>query len=286
MNYYIQLFLARHCNQSCYYCNIHRGSNTTECDISKLKFILDNCGPNLGVELTGGEIGLINNIDEVFKTVHDHKNVKDIIVLSNGLIRKRGVDWLNRVEYKEHLIKDINGTEIIKFYDLDFTDMAINILVATELTTKSIVDNWDYFKETEIVSNKFFIKLMNAKTHNIRRYVYKATELFRLLNDKRHLKMIECFKDSNLHVDQKKLCSLNPPHTYIDFDDWRIGHCAIPFDCKRSDVTIENLNKLIKGELFGPCKYCESCYTFDDGSDKASFIIKSKKGQYANRSYR
>jgi len=285
MSYYIQLFLTRNCNQTCYYCSIYRNANEIECDISKLNWVLSNSPKNVNIELTGGEVGLITNIDDVFKTAYDHPNVGKIIVLSNGLIRKQGVDWLDKVEYHEHLIKDIQGREIIKFYDLDFYH-SNNIIVGTEMTVKSILFNWDYYKTTEFVTDKFKIKLMNDKTHNIKHYIVQATELYTLLKNKRELKMIEAFKDNSLYKDIKSICSLNPPHPYIDFEDNMIGHCAIRFNiCEKVKLTESNYKKLPFGKLFGEYNYCQSCYAFDPGHEKASFILKSRRGEFRNRSY-
>lgn len=286
MSYYIQLFLTRRCNQDCYYCSIYRGSSTIECDISKLKWVLNYSPKNVSVELTGGEIGLLKNLDDIIKTVYDHDNVGKIIVLSNGLVRKIGVDWLDKVIYTEHLIKDIKGTEIVKFYDLDFYH-SNNIIVGTEMTIKSILFNWDYFKNTEFVTDKFKIKLMNDKTHNIKHYVVQAQELYKLLGNDRELKMIEAFKNESIYRNAKTLCSLNPPHTYIDFEDNVIGHCAVRFNvCDKVELNENNYRKLPYGTLFKQCEYCQSCYAFDPGYEKASFILKSRKGEFRNRSYK
>ena len=107
--YYLQLFLTRNCNQSCYYCSIFRNKATEEVDLAKLKYILDEGPSDMAIEMTGGEIGLIPNLDNVFKLIHNHQSVKKIIVMSNGLVRKNGVDWLalDKVDYVEHLVKDI-----------------------------------------------------------------------------------------------------------------------------------------------------------------------------------
>jgi len=287
MNYHIQFFLTRNCNQSCYYCSIFRDGITEEVNLTRLKYILDAGPSNVTVEMTGGEVGLIPNLDAVFKLIYGHRSVKRIIVMSNGLVRKNGVDWLDKVEYVEHLVKDIKGIDIIKFYDMNFDVNATNIIVATEITTKSILYNWDHFKNSEIMNDNFFIKLMNNKTHDIKKYTDQALSLFSLMGDNRQYKMVKCFLNKQLYVSQKKICSMNPPHTYIDFDDNVIGHCAVNFQgCDKKPFTIKNYDLLPSGELFSDCNYCTSCYSFDDGNDKAAYLIKSKKGDFMNRSYR
>jgi len=283
--YFIEFFLTRNCNQSCYYCGIFKENKTVEVDIDRVKYILDNSPSNLGIEMTGGEIGLIKNLDDVFKAIYNHKHTKHILALSNGLIRVRGVDWLDKVEYIEHLIKDIKGTDVEKFYDIEFLETATNIIVATEMTTKSLLFNWDHFKHTEFVTDKFFIKPMN-KTRNILRYAPQAIELFKLLGNKREIKMTQCAKDTNLYANQKQLCCLNTPSPFVDFDENVIGHCAITFhDCKTVPFTVKNYKKLPYGELFNDCEYCKTCHAFDDGEGKINFILESKRGNFQNRNY-
>jgi len=289
MNYYLELFLTRYCNQDCYYCSIFKTGKQTECDISKIKYVLDHVPNNTVITMSGGEIGLITNIDEAFKTIHNHKNVKGVIALSNGLIRKRGVDWLDKVEYVEHPIKDIVGRDIIKFYpDLPYVYNNVNVIVATEKTVKSLLDHWDYFKDTEFVTDKFYIKIMAFKTHSIISYLNDIERLFTLLKTPQ-LRMVESARHLDSNQSQKILCMLNPPYPFIDLDNDLIGHCASSHGrCKRVPLTVENLNLLPQGLLFNDCDYCQSCYTYDDGisKSKAKLLLKSRHGEFQNRSYR
>jgi len=286
MSYYLELFLTRNCNQNCYYCNIFTHNEEVEVDIERLKHVLTLIPTNTTVEMTGGEIGLIINIDDVFKTIYDHKNIKGIIALSNGLIRQRGVDWLDKVEYVEHLIADIKGRHITKFYNMDFIDGAKNIIVATETTVTSLLENWNFFKKTEFVTDKFFIKLMNNKTHDIKNYSDKAIHLFTLLKDSRQIFLITSFNNPEIGAHKKLLCEANSPSPFIDFDQWEIGHCAIEYgETKRLPFTIKNIKRLPYGDLFGRCEYCDKCYSFDDGKNKIRYIMESRKGNFKNRDY-
>ena len=61
--YFIELLATRQCNQDCYYCTTKEEmSGYIEVDLDYLKWVLDQCPDNLGVEMTGGEIGLLTNI--------------------------------------------------------------------------------------------------------------------------------------------------------------------------------------------------------------------------------
>lgn len=289
INYYLEFFLTRYCNQDCYYCSIFKTGKETECDIDKIKHVLDLCPDNTIITMSGGEIGLIKNVDDVYKIIRDHKNVKGIIALSNGLLRKRGVDWLGDVEYVEHPIKDIIGTDVIKFYDMPYLfNDNLNIIVGTEMTVKSVLFNWDYFKNTDFVTDKFYIKIMANKTHSILKYAAQCEELFTLLNSTQ-LRMVDAAKHPEKYNAHQKLCMYNPPYPYIDFDENLIGHCASSHGrCNKVEFTDENFRLLLKGMLFNNCDYCLNCYTFDHSErvSKAKMLLSCKKGIFQNRTYR
>ena len=286
--FYTQFFLTRNCTKYCYYCSVFKGHKETEVDMDYLKYVLEYIPQNSAIEMTGGEIGLVTNIDDVFKTIYDHKNVKKVLALSNGYLRVIGVDWLDKVEYSEHLIYDINGRDIEKFYDLDFTDKGKTVLVTTEKTTRSILENMDYFRDMGLFTDKFFIKIMNQKTHDISKYWYNVFELYTRLNDEYHINMALAFinKNKKPYDIKRNICMKNPPHCFIDFESDEIGHCAVLFHkSKRAVFNPENYVKLMKGELFDACDYCSGCYNYDDGLNKIENILRAKKGEYHNRSY-
>jgi hypothetical protein len=243
---------------------------------------------NTAVEMTGGEIGLIQNIDDIFKELYDNKKVKKIIALSNGLLRVRNVDWLDKVDYMEHLVFDIEGKNISKFYDIEFSPLGRTVVVTTKKTTESILNNVKYFKDLGLFTDKFFIKIMNQKTHDVSLYWNSLFDLFTILNDKYHIKMVNAFINSSDKIKTKrKMCMKNPPHCFIDFDTGELGHCAVMFQrSKRAMCSPENYKLLIRGELFESCEYCNECYNFDNGEDKIRYILNSKSGEYRNRSFK
>jgi hypothetical protein len=243
----------------------------------------------MGVELTGGEIGLIKNLDQLFTTVYDHPKVGHIMALSNGLIRVLGVDWIDKVEYWEHLIFDIDGKDVKRFYDLDLSQGHRYIIVTTETTTKSLLDNWEYFDNMGLFKRNFFYKIMNAKTHSIENYSGELMYFFHKLNDPYSTKMVEEFVTEG-GVDQKYLCSKNSPNPFVDFDTKELGHCAvfIPLS-RRVPFNKVNLIMNMRCSKFDPEEnyYCFSkCGVYDNGYDKGNIIRECKKGNYENRSYK
>ena len=103
--FFVEFMLTRSCNFTCNHCDVYDRNGKTKVDIEFLKYVLELCPDDLMVEMTGGEIGLITNIDEVYRVIQSHEKVKYIQVMSNGLMRQRGTTWLKDVyRYNEHLI--------------------------------------------------------------------------------------------------------------------------------------------------------------------------------------
>ena len=273
--YFIELILTKKCNQDCYYCNIFEPESEVEIDIDFLKYVLGCLPDNTAVEITGGEIGLISNIEKAIVTIFDNKNIKKGIILSNGLLRCKTDAW-KLAEYWEHLIFDIDDLHIKKFYDLDLEEDHKYIIVTTEKTTKSVLKNWNHFEEIGLFRPNFFYKLMNGKTHTIQNYSEELIELYGRLNDKYCLDMLLHFRTKGVFLrDEKNLCSLDTPNPFIDFESKQVGHCAIFCQtCQKKEFSELNVKKLVERELFDKLDCCASCYAFDYG-----------KSENTNRSY-
>jgi MoaA/NifB/PqqE/SkfB family radical SAM enzyme len=274
--YFIELILTRKCNQACFYCTTH-SKGSTEVDIDYLKYVLDLLPDETGVELTGGEIGLIENIDEVYQTVKRHKNIMHIMVLSNGLMRLRNTSWLNEVEYWEHLIYEIEGKRIIKFYDeLGLDEDHRYIIVTTKNTIQSLLDNWDYFYDKGMFKENFFYKLMNHKSqYRIDDYHNDLFKFYSLIGNVYFIRMLLHWRFNSHLKDQKRLCQKYSPNPFIDFETKQLGHCAINVnESIKVDFNKENLQKMMKGDL-SQNTYCKHCYTFDNGKNRSMLNNRS-----------
>lgn len=269
--YYIELLLTKECNQKCYYCNTHNKDGKKEIDLDFLKYVL-NCLPSeTGVEIKGGEIGLIENIDEVYKLIKDSYNIKHIIVLSNGLIRKIGIDWLKDIEYWEHLIYDIEGKEIIKFYD----DLSLNedhkyVIVTTKTTTKSLLDNWKYFEDIGLLRENFFYKLMNNNgKKGIESYYNNLVKLYGKISNKYFSSMLTHYKIPKYLKSQKLKCMALSPNPFVDFETRELGHCSIHVtNSKRISFSKVTFDLFRNGFFKIDEPYCELCYSFDCGRNR------------------
>lgn len=268
--YYIELILTTNCNQDCYYCNIFNEHKIVEVDLNYLDYVLINLPDNCGVEITGGEIGLISNIDEVILKILQSNKIKHTTVLSNGLIKFKSDLWKECDEYWEHLIFDIDEKEIKKFYDLNLDENHKYIIVTTETTTKSILNNWDHFNNLGLFKKNFFYKLMNGKTHTIKNYTKELFELYGKLKDKYCLDMLMHFSTNGKFMKkEKQLCMINTPNPFIDFETKQLGHCAIFHpDSQTVPFSSKNVKDLTDRVLFDNFKCCSKCYCFDNGKDR------------------
>jgi hypothetical protein len=272
--YHIQLMLTRECNKSCYYCTTHSNDYGVEVDIGFLRYVLNLCPEETAVELTGGEIGLIDNLDDVYRIVKDNPRVKHIRALSNGMLRMLNVDWIKDVEYWEHLIYDIMQKDIKKFYDLDLEQDHKYVIVTTQITTHSLLSNWKYFEDMGLFRPNFFYKLMNHKSNSsINNYFGDLCTLYRRLNDVYCQRMLihyyaERRFNHSPYADKKELCSKWSPNIYVDLQKRKIGHCAMNLE-KTVEVSFneKNLLDMSRGLYKDPC--CEDCYSFDNGKGRS-----------------
>ena len=266
---------TKKCNKKCYYCTTH-SDDGIEVDLDFVKYVLDSCPNDLGVELTGGEIGLIQNVDAFYRTVREHSHVKHIKVLSNGLLRHCGVDWLKDVEYWEHLIYDIKDKEIIKFYPLDLEQKHTYVIVTTELTTISLIENWVYFENMGMFRDNFFYKIMNHKSNtDIGNYFNELFRLYVKLKNRYFLKMMIHYLDKSVMKNEKLLCQKYSPNTYVDLQTKQLCHCAMNVNLSNKvEFSKENLNRLMNGE-FSENSYCAKCYSFDNGKNRSEINNRS-----------
>lgn len=295
--YFLELILTKKCNKSCYYCNVHEMTKykdfKIELDLDFLKYILNYIPKNTMIEFCGGEPGLISNLDDAFSIVYYHKNVKAVQIMSNGLVRLSDYDWLEKenVWYCEHLIDEIDGTNIKKFYNnLNFIEKPRwrYVVVTTHKTTYSLFMNYDYFKKLGFFRDMFWYKIMNPKTHGVGPFVILLEALFKRLEKENYidskftLKRINTIKGKDLNAQtEKRLCGFNSPQPTIDFETKELVHCgAYLSDSKRIDYDPTDFLKHLHCQLFKPQWYCETCYIYSDNQMKS--IISCKKGEFYN----
>jgi hypothetical protein len=81
------------------------------------------------------------------------------------------------------LIFDIVGKKITKFYDLSL--VSINrrhrfVIVTTEQTLNSVLDNFDYYKDKGLFDKRFWFKIIVPKSYSIT-FLDKLYEFYKRL---------------------------------------------------------------------------------------------------------
>lgn len=260
----VEFLLTKHCDQSCDYCNVFCNSKfkkNPEVDLDFLKYVISCLNFKSKIILGGGEPGTITNIDEVYKLLRDNKNILEIRLLSNGLCRKIGIEWLNEIEYFEHLIKYIDNKKIVKFHDLELIDKSVNksIIVTSELTIKSLLNNFDYFYFEKLFEEYFLYKLFIEKTKKIDTFKEEIFLFFKKINQE-HL--LYGFEKDKL---KSNLCSKYPYMLSIDFENKNLLHCnSQSIICKHIPFSKQNFYLALKGNIFHYEEYCNSCHVYNN----------------------
>ena len=307
--YYLEFILTTKCNQQCDYCNVYNMNSSKtklEVDIDFLKYILRYIPNNTKIEFCGGEPGLLTNLDEAFNIVTSNEKVKEIQVMSNGLVRLNNYDWLenSNVTYYEHLIKDITGVNIEKFYnELEFIKKPRwkYVIVTTYKTITSLLENLEYFDSINLFGDMFWYKMMNPKTKGIYNFIPELEKFYEYLinknsskNDKSTLlekiynkavlERLNNINNSKTNDTIKNFCSLNSPLPTINFETKEIVHCgAVLGVCKRYKFTKNNFLEHLKCNLFTNYnQYCKDCYIFENQTPQS--ILSCRKGKFYNRS--
>lgn len=287
--FFIELLLTNNCNAHCNYCSFTKNvSQTSEVDIDYLRYILKCLPCDLFLEISGGEPGLISNLDDVILTLVNSKNCKKIQIMSNGLVRHNNIfnsifcDPLIESKlhlYNEHLILNIDKNNILeKLYNYDFLhyNKYRNIIVLTP----SVLNNISVKFMNEIKPFTIF-KILIPNTLKTTSDYYKKLNAFKSIIFEPYL------NDIKYTASRRKLCGCYSHNPSIHLQFKKIYHCTIFHTvCDKKEVSKDNLEKLLKGTLFTYKDYCSTCNFYDlDESKYQKYINVKKNKTYTNRSY-
>lgn len=292
--YFLEFILTTKCNQQCEYCNVfdlNKDDTKLEIDIDFLKHILKHIPDNTKIEFCGGEPGILTNLNEAFNITYSNPKVKQIAVMSNGAVRLKDYDWLTykNVSYFEHLIYDLNGTNIEKFYDLDFIENPNwkYVIVTTQNAIKSLLTNFDYYKNEGFFDDKFWYKIMNPKISGVESFIDDVELFYKKLKkissqpyiDFTLERLNEIKNPSERGLALKKLCCLNSPLPTINFETKELVHCGAFLEhSKRYKFSEDNFNQHLKCNLFKDFyQYCKDCYIYTNGKPKSIISCKNNK---------
>ena len=219
----IQILLSRKCNQNCDYCDIWNKTDNSEVDLNYLKEILEKIDHDkFAITLSGGEIGIIPNLIEIFDLIYSFN--KRIKIMSNGAVRINYPELLPKCElYHEHLIKTANENKLIKFYDLDYVkgENTRNIVVLDESLVDYLLRNPKEIIRMNQVNTLF--KQLESKVYSNKTFRNKTSEVMKLAGNDKLLKI----KSEKILNKYRKWCWENTPQIYVDIEGKRIGRCAV-----------------------------------------------------------
>jgi len=288
--YYVQIIPSKRCNQSCYYCDLSNDlkniDEEIQIDMDYFKWCIDTMGRhtnNLMIEISGGEPGLLSNLEEALIFLKNHSSVKKTQLMSNGLVRLKRPNLIHLVDsYFEHLVESIKDKQIHKFYDLEFMDFkhTRNVIVLDKNTTDALLKYKDFYSDF-YDEDKFWLKLFVERTFS-NTFKEKTTKLFKNINSEYAKFNIDRLNNKNTFG--KDVCSKIPWLPCIDIEDEKIIHCAYHDFTDRitKKLNAENLIKLIDGKLFvsdGQPSYCKECYHFYDDPLFLMRVNKSNRKQ-------
>jgi len=259
----ISILLTHNCNELCSYCNsfsIHKNYHKSiEVDLHKLhqiKKILKDLNIR-NIELTGGEIGLISNINDCIDIFKDF----NINIPTNGLYFEHNYIREN-IDYYFHFIKEIKDTQY-------YNHTATKIILNNSNVYNVIVGGIDMLKF--ILDNNFFLgssyfELMLSKTY-ILEYKWipnNGLEHYNSLFNLVHRKFPK-LKSSNTKTPNNNnlKCSIQSKNIKLDLDTMRISQC-VHIDDVWEDFTYQKLKKHLNAELFKFNPKCLDCTTFQN----------------------
>lgn len=290
------ILLTRKCNQRCYYCNHVEDSIYTEVDVDYLQYVLSIYHEyglnNLHIELSGGEPGIISNIEDVINLLMSLSYVQKITIMSNGTIRKLfdvAKVLLHKFQkpngYQEHCCLEIQDKNILYFdNDITFFNAPLyteSVLVLSEVTLDSLLDNFSYYQSMGLFDCNIHYKCMTPKIEYPSTDIINKTKKFynmlpsRSMKDTLYLSNIE--KD-NLSL-YRNICSKITKYQFIDLEYKNIGQCCLHVKhAPRFNITKENIHLTLQGKLFSLSSFCQKCYKFD--SNCLQYYLQRKQYCY------
>lgn len=265
---FLELIITKACNQSCYYCNVYdktkySKNDKIEVDLDFIDYVIKCHDFDLYLEISGGEPGLVSNLDEMYHRLVSYHNVKRIRIMSNGLVRLLGIDWIDDIDYCEHLIYDIKDRIIFNLYEnLKCSEKYINVIVCTPNVVESLLNHFVHFRDnTPIFNNNYWLKIMNPKTINFPpNFDKKVIKLYEKLGKIDEIRSYFCQNDV-----KRRLCAKYPYLPAIDVEAKKYLHCgAYGMVCESREITKENVELNRKGKLFQLTDYCKQCYIYNN----------------------
>jgi hypothetical protein len=235
----VDFYLSKSCNKSCHYCTAWtREMRNLVVDMDFLRRCVEYLSPYpTRICLLGGEPGLIKNLDQVIAEIRKHPNLI-VQVLSNSLIRKF-YPWIledPEIFYIEHLVLDFYEDRIEKLGNYDF--FGENDLNNYNL----IIKTPNYFKYRD----RFDLSFLDHKNTEFKDYNSRSPTFV---------------GEEQAPERDRRICAKFPMVPVFDFELKKIRHCSkrVIHGSRHFDVTKENVDRMMRFELFEFESYCMVC---------------------------
>jgi len=286
--YNIGILLTRQCNQHCYYCDVYKPyeNKQIEVDLDYVQYVISLYGDiPLHIEISGGEPGLIINLVDIITSLLSKRNVIKMSLLSNGLCRnKYNIPELFGKKlnyYQEHSMLDIVNTDCLYFEPENeiLEDWMEQIIVLTDTTLNSLLNNFDYFESIDFFKPNRYFKSITPKKETLKADIDKLMLFFNKIKQYNTLYLYGEMSQYLPRADTRQLCAQYSYNPFIDIDAKKLRHCSMQVDRSVSyDITSENIQLSLKGKLFSYKSYCSVCYKYSANSPKfAMSAIKNKE---------
>lgn len=281
--------MTRNCNKKCSYCSNY-GSHLEkiEVDIDYFKYVLSLLSniSNLRLEISGGEPGTITNLEDCLDMIYECKNIQQLSILSNGLVRSNYPHLLDSVtittEYYEHIFVD----DLFDKIDTQYGKSLFNyILVIDEKVINVLLNNISKLLDTKVFTNDIKLKfLTQPKSKFNNEYISKLRMFYKIILSK-EINISKCCKVSclyhldlldrldNIDYETRLRCSHRPSMSFLDIENKKIGACSMHVSTSELyDITQYNISRLIDGELFKYNTYCNQCIKYTNYACKTNKI--------------
>ena len=231
---------------------------------------------SINVEFSGGEPGLVVNLEEVLALCLSKKSISKTTLLSNGLAHDVGITLtrktlLSEFEYIEHWIEPLKEP-LNTLEDFKNNPRAMLLLVLDSSTIDVILSNPTFdacWKEVYLMP-----KVLTPKRGPITPILAKQTDL--ALRAFLRSQNISVWTKTEVLNQLRKLQSYHRPDNrrritcatssslmYIDLENQTIGQCCVNVErSQKVDLSPSSLLSALRGEVFTPTPLCDECFKY------------------------
>ena len=262
----IGFILTYRCDKACNYCKLPNVQYDPDgVQLRFLERVLEDLPKPMRVEISGGEPGMVSNIDDVLNIIDSSDKILHIDILSNGRIRNyTKLNQLKKLDrYKEH----VNVEDIGKNYDeklpLEYIVVLEDKIMNMDITPYlSYPVEWKFITpKVEYPTDEYVEKAINF----YKQFDPAKTHPFTINKNKYHLeKTIHQYMLRNKAHVERACCAHLPERMFIEFPTKTIGHCSMNVcESSKQPYSKQTLWKALSGLVFSKESHCANCYKYN-----------------------